>query len=87
MYKTAQDSDQIQEFGDSDDAIWNYGKGFVKVYTENYETKKRLMKIRGAKLMCLYALPNGQGMKRAWDFVMLSKRRNTAIRILKKPKG
>ena len=65
-------------------AIWDYGKGFIKAYTEDYETKNRLIKISGAQLMCLYSLPNGRGNKPAWDVVMPSKRIKTAVRTLKK---
>ena len=84
-------NNDITTFDGNGNAIWNYGTGFIKAYTEDYETKKRLERVSSSQLMCTYLFPkskvtsNGRGRKRrtAWDFVIPVSRRKTVEKILK----
>lgn len=49
------------------DEIWKYGTGFFKVYTSSKDLKKKLLKVKGCNLSCMYFFPTG------WDCIFPSK--------------
>jgi hypothetical protein len=53
----------VKTFEGTENALWGYGEGFIKAYTEDAVTRNRLEKIEGAILCNSYSLP-------AWDFVI-----------------
>jgi hypothetical protein len=56
-----------------------YIKGFIKVYTNCLEIKRRLLKVRGAAKMCWYKDTGGEV---SWDFIVPNKRTKTVQRII-----
>ena len=68
--------DGYTTFDGNGNAIWNYYKGFLKAYTNDYSTKRKLERVGGSQMMCKYFNPTG------WDFVIPDRRRKTVERIL-----
>lgn len=62
--------------------IWPYGRGFYKVYVEDYATKEKLDKWKDFKLSCRYFHKNG---KNGWDYIFPSNRHNRVAELLHLP--
>ena len=62
--------------------IWPYGRGFYKVYVEDYAIKQKLDDWKDCKLSCRYFHVNG---KNGWDFIFPSKLYNRIAGLLHLP--
>ena len=84
-------NDDIEEFGNGN-ALWDYGTGLIKAYTEDYATKAQIEKVGKAKLSCVYELPKsavvlgglGRPRRRAWDFIVPIARKKTVVKIMQR---
>ena len=66
-------------FDGNSNAIWGFGEGFIKVYTEDSAVKNKLLKLEGAQLASVYILET----KTAWDFILPIGQLKTAKKLLK----
>lgn len=62
--------------------IWNFERGFIKVFTSSYEIKTQIARWARAKVSCYYISRDG---KKAWDFILPSKLYNRAAELLGLP--
>ncbi len=72
----------ITTFDQNGNALWEYGTGYYKAYTEHYETKEDIAKVPGVHLANRYFTAAGSPV--GWDFVVPEARLLTVVKILKR---